>query len=70
MGGATIGNWQQESYSHSAATVSESSFLLLLLLLLVVLLVIFAFLTVMMTVELSRIGREANEGGWAGRPSN
>ena len=68
MGGATIGNWQQESYSHSAATVSESSFLLLLLL--VVLLVIFAFLTVMMTVELSRIGREANKGGWAGRPSN
>ena len=69
MGGATIGNWQQESYSHSAATVSESSFLLLLLLL-IVLLVIFAFLTVMMTVELSRIGREANKGGWAGRPSN
>ena len=68
MGGATIGNWQQESYSHSAATVSESSFLLLLLL--IVLLVIFAFLTVMMTVELSRIGREANKGGWAGRPSN
>ena len=68
MGGATIGNWQQESYSHSAATVSESSFLLLLLL--IVLLVIFAVLTVMMTVELSRIGREANKGGWAGRPSN
>ena len=67
MGGATIGNWQQESYSHSAATVSESSFLLLLI---IVLLVIFAFLTVMMTVELSRIGREANKGGWAGRPSN
>ena len=66
MGGATIGNWQQESYSHSAATVSESSFLLLL----IVLLVIFAVLTVMMTVELSRIGREANKGGWAGRPSN
>ena len=69
MGGATIGNWQQESYSHSAATVSESSFVLLLLII-IVLLVIFAFLTVMMTVELSRIGREANEGGWAGRPSN